>query len=79
MRQILESPSQLIHTTSRYIKVSYPFSQPLLDYIREMIKVTTFKLNQPTPVFKLSDEYPKCVIHGCVVKMPHIVVKYRIA
>ena len=84
MRQILESPSQLIHTTSRWstlpiIKVNYPYSPELLDYVKEMLKSTTLALNTSAPTFKLSDEYANCKIYEYRVNMPHIVVKYRIA
>ena len=86
MRQVLESPAQLMHTTTRWskdtphlpiIKVSYPYSQPLLDYVREMIKLTALGLNKTEPTFRLSDEHTGCRIYEYRVKMPNIVVKYK--
>jgi len=84
MRQALENPSVISllnkhrwSSNARFIQVSYPYSQPLLEYIREMIATTTFRLNQPAPTFKLSDEYPQCTIYSCMIKMPNIVVKYK--
>lgn len=87
MKHILESPNKLIHTTSRWskeqpnipiIKVNYPFSLELLDYVREMVKLTVLGLNENEPIFKLSNEYPKCKIYEYRVKLPHIVVKYKL-